>query len=144
MGISTLSVIVSIVVLSISLKDTTRAPRWLRTLTFNYLARTMCMKEGMPELEEARNKVDDAKLEDVEPLSEKPGKKAAIEAEPRDNLERLILLLLKEKTDAGESSMVSDEWKAIAKVLDRIFFWVFLIAVGLGIRTIIMVILMFS
>ena len=55
---------------------------------------------------------------------------------------RFILLLLKEKTDAGESSMISDEWKAIAKVLDRIFFWVFLLAVGLG--TIIMVILMFT
>ena len=138
MGISTLSVAVSIFVLSLGLHDLTRAPRWLRSLTFNYLAKAMCMKEGMPEVERGCNKVDDVELENAEPKS----KKAVIEAKPKDNLEKLIQLLLKEKTHAEESNVTTNEWKAIAKVLDRLFFWLFFLVVALG--TIIFIILMFT
>ena len=56
MGMATLSIIISILVLYLyHHPTTTRAPFWLRKFIFKYVARAMCIQHDMPHVDGVSN-----------------------------------------------------------------------------------------
>ena len=151
MGISTASLLSTVGVLYVNHIEAGRPPYWLRNVMFHYCARFLCMKSIVPEIEDDDgnhcNKVGDVKGETggsslkitVAPAENEAtdGAKVikAFTNKPSDqlnSLEQVVKALLENQVAKEEGSEYIHEWKAVARVLDRGFFWVFSILSFLG------------
>ncbi len=132
MGISTLSVVVSIIVLYLHHKEPgTRAPRWLRRSAFGGLAKALCMRESIPEYTD--DKVAPAKPEgtmEPEDLEDpvKPPISLAAQVEP-DELKVYLRYLTEKMRTKDEEDAILEEWRAVARIIDRVLFWICFIVV---------------
>lgn len=147
MGMSALSVVMGILVLYIHHHSVRhRPPRWVRIIFFRWIARILFMKKNVPvvsntEIEETSAELNTVVEEDkngfLRPKSRMQRRSTIVSYNnsKKENIdtaqiEKLITLLTKmvDKMDEKENDdAVYEEWAALARVVDRILFWLSLL-----------------
>ena len=134
MGVSTASVLCSVWVMYINHTEGYRAPQWLRTLTFKHLARILCMKSSVPPVDSI-NAVGD--LGSAEELPErKPKPKESTKADSNSEMASIakdLRFLCQQLEEKAADGAIADEWRSIARVLDRLLFYIFSFIAFVGI-----------
>ena len=141
MCLSTLSVLGSIAVLYLFHHHTqTRPHRVLRKISFKFLARIMCMRQSVPEYDEAKISPEDDDdppivIENVHsdgtPVKTNPNKMEAMGVE-MDDMKKISnnLTAIREKMeDKEKDDEIAAEWRGVASVVDRFLFWMCLLIV---------------
>ena len=102
--------------------DVSRPPRWIRLFSFRVLAKAFFLQNEIPEVPEEN---------DVEPVSpDMVGKvsevKSALDGPMGEILARLEYFV-RHLEDKKKSDAIVDEWKLVAKTIDRLLFWISLL-----------------
>ena len=133
-AVSSIDTVVSIIALYFHHHLPTNVPRFLKTVLFKYLARLVCMSNEVPKVDKDDDiieiKDDNLSVSSVAkyPLKEETvGNDHSGQNGFSQQLEQVIQHLrainrhIKEKE---EEANAMDEWKAVARVIDRFMFWV--------------------
>ena len=145
MAVSTASIMATIWVMYVNHSVAGRPPRWLRNMMFNYCAKILRMKSHVPVVEESSNKVVDSNSQMtgstiricVSSAAEKNmnnmEKVTNKSLEELNTTEKILAALVENQNSQSEGEESVTEWRAIARVMDRLFFWVFTTIAFLGI-----------
>ncbi|XP_060596636.1 neuronal acetylcholine receptor subunit alpha-10-like [Ruditapes philippinarum] len=115
MGMTSMSIIMSVFILNLHHAGPLRkgVPRWLRILTYNVLSLVLCLKP----------KTGTFLCQCAKKAYEQNGDNSADDTESNYD----ISIVAEKQNDADECKQKNaEEWKFVAAVLDRFFFWLFL------------------
>lgn len=132
MAMATVSVISAMLTIFIHFKGSAhRVPKWLRIVVFKGIARILCLKHEVDAIEsvlDADNAIKpfDSVVEDAVDIKPKPQSELGAILK---HLQMITEYLNEKKADDA----VTDEWKLLAKIIDRLFFWVSLIVLVIAV-----------
>ena len=145
MVITTLSLLTTCLSILFDTKaDGVPVPHWARIFFFKYLARLFCLRQsvtavlgeefgGEPKVKPCPEVGKNMEMDDVIILESMDDAKSTTKVLPRPGIavEELLLKELRTITgylaEKGEAERRSDEWRLLAKVIDRLLFWVCLV-----------------
>ena len=105
--------------------DVSRPPRWIRIFCFRFLSRAFCIHNEIPDVPDdnvIHPIVNQSELiyDDVKSMEEaKPNKMATL----NDVMSKLDEFL-KHVHERERSDAIVNEWKLVAKTIDRLLFWI--------------------
>ena len=136
MGITTLSMVLTVLVLNLHFTSDFPVPSWLNTIVLQYIARALCMCQDAPIVMTKPTQYPAQNR----PMVGVPHHKS--DAEEEEMVELTIRRrLLGERCDCSDQKKdinmgnqeqeldYSKDWKKLADVVDRLFFWFFLLAI---------------
>lgn len=134
MGITTLSMVLTVLVLNLHFTSDFPVPPWLNTIVLQYTARALCMCQQTPSDGSVPKRYSRAESHIV--ARPPPSKSDGDEEEMVELTIRRRLLgehrepIDQKKDDKSEPEPdYSKDWKKLADVVDRLFFWLFLLAI---------------
>ena len=103
--------------------DVSRPPRWIRIFCFRFLARAFCIHNEIPDVpeEDSVKPFTEVKLEDMNDA--KKGSGGGVKGEMGKVLARLEYFV-KHLEEKKKGDAIVDEWKLVAKTIDRLLFFV--------------------
>lgn len=134
MGITTLSMVLTVYVLNLYAVTDRPVPKWADKLVCVYLARLVGMhrkKQPLEVVEEKPSKSQYGATTDLErsvvysntASVEEPRRRSQDLGSARMRLNSIELIRVRE-------TMWSKEWKRVAEIVDRLFFWIFLFTIA--------------
>ena len=138
MGITTLSMVLTVLVLNLHFTSDFPVPPWLNTIVLQYTARALCMCQTAPSDVSRPNRY--VTTTESRPLARLPLSKTDGDEEEMVELtiRRRLLGEHREHADQKKDDKLtgpeqepdySKDWKKLADVVDRLFFWLFLLAI---------------
>lgn len=132
MAMATISVVTSMLTTYLHFKGSaTRAPQFIRFIAFKVLAQIVFLSEEVKSVQESLTSTK-INAELVNQSQKEPEMKRNDAIKPISNpelkaiLDRLIMISELMKSQKSDEA-VMDEWKLLAKIVDRVFFWISLI-----------------
>ena len=104
--------------------DISRPPRWIRTIAFRFLAKLFCLQDEIPNIDDDATQEATAQPElvcdDVISMKERKQSKDVT----LDDVISKLDLFLRHIREKEKSEAIANEWKLVAKTVDRFLFWI--------------------